>query len=145
MIDRTGTHDIVWCRFPYVEDPGVPDPDPHPGLIRQAFADQDGNPWVEVVYGTSVDPNRTGTQFFTVSKVSEMDACNLRYATRFCFDRCLALPWAEEYFQPLRGALTPIIGHLSAYGVQILQVQMSYHQRALQNADAAKPVGKADV
>lgn len=111
----------------------MPGPGPHPGLVRQAFADNDGNPWVTVVYGTSVDPNRRGNQYFTVSKVSEMGACNLRVATRFCFDRCMELPWAAEYFSPLPSTPTPIIGRLSPYAIQILQVQMSFYQRDRQD------------
>lgn len=119
----------MWCRFPYVENPGLPGPSPHPGLIRNAFADNNGNPWVHVVYGTSVDPNRIGNQYFTVSKVSEMDACNLLRATRFCFDRWMELPWAREYFSPLPNAATPIIGRLTPYSIQLLQIQMAYYQR----------------
>lgn len=117
----------------------MPGPEPHPGLIRQAFADQNGDPWVKVVYGTSVDPNRRGNQYFTVSKVSEMDACNLRYATRFCFDRCMELPWAAEYFISLATTPTPIIGRLTCYSIQLLQVQMSYYQRDRQARDDESP------
>lgn len=101
-------YDIVWSRFPYVEDPGLPGPEEHPALIRQAFADNEGHPWVRAVYGTSVDPNRGGNEFFTVSKISEMDACNLRYATRFCFKRCLEIPWSREFFTPVGGNPTPV-------------------------------------
>jgi len=126
-------YDIVWCRFPFVENPDFPAPESHPGLVRQAFADQEGNPWVEIVYGTSVDPNRSGNQYFTVSKVSEMDACNLKYATRFCFDRSVQLPWSTEYFEPLKGASTPILGHLTDYGIRLLQTQIGYYQQSIQN------------
>lgn len=128
-------YDIVWSRFPYVEDPGLPGPENHPGLIRRALADNDGDPWVQVIYGTSVDPNRRGNQFFTVSKVSEMDACNLKYATRFCFDRCMELPWSAEFFVSLGSRPTPIIGHLTPYAVQLLQAQMAYYQRDQQNRE----------
>ncbi len=121
-------YDIVWCRFPYEEAPDKPGPEPHPGLIRQAFADQNGNPWVEVVFGTSKDPLRSGNEYFTISKVSEMNACNLKYATRFCFRKCMQLPWSEEYFEALRGQPTPIIGRLTDYGIKLLQVQMAYFQ-----------------
>ena len=113
----------------------MPGPVYHPGLIRQAFADQDGNPWVQVVFGTSVDPNRMGNQFFTVSKLSELDQCGLKYATRFCFDRCLELPWNDDYFEPLPGSSTPIIGHLTTYAISLLQVQMSYYQRDQQDRE----------
>lgn len=121
-------YDIVWCRFPYVEDPGVPGPESHPGLVRQAFADQDGNPWVRVVYGTSVDPMRTGRNYFTVAKMSEMDICGLYRATRFCLDRCMELPWGPDYFQPLPRAGTIILGKLSDYAIRLLQIQVSYNQ-----------------
>lgn len=116
----------------------MPGPEPHPGLIRQAFADNNGNPWVQVVYGTSVDPNRLGNQHFTVSKVSELDACGLWRATRFCFDRCMELPWSVEYFAALPGLPTPIIGCLSPYSIQILQIQLAYYQRDLQERDNVK-------
>ena len=124
--------DIVWCRFPYMENPDQPGPEPHPGLIRQAFADQDGKPWVEVVYGTSVDPNRTGNKYFTVSKVSELDAAGLKFATRFCLGRSMQLPWSEEYFECLGRRTTPILGRLSPYAIHILQIQIAYYQRDLQ-------------
>lgn len=111
----------------------MPGPEPHPALVRQAFADQGGQPWARVVYGTSVDPNRRGNQFFTISKVSEMDASGLRYATRFCLDRTMELPWAAEYFRALPNMPTPIIGCLTPYSRHILQIQMSYWQQEQQN------------
>jgi len=46
----------------------------------------------------------------------------------------MQLPWAAEYFEPLPGSRTPIIGHLSNYGIELLQVQMAYYQRDKQNA-----------
>jgi hypothetical protein len=112
-----------------VEDPGIPGPEPHPGLVRQAFADNDGNPWVTVVYGTSQDPFKSGNQYYTVAKVSELIACNLDRATRFDLRRCLELPWAEEYFEPLPGQQAPTLGHLSAYAVRVLQMQIAYYQQ----------------
>ena len=108
----------------------MPGPEPHPGLIRQAFADQDGNPWVAVVYGTSKDPNRTGYENFTVSKIPEMNMCGLKCATRFRLDRTMELPWSVEYFQCLSDRPTPIIGHLSEYGQRLLQMQIGYYQHA---------------
>lgn len=121
-------YEIVWCRFPYVEDPGIPGPVPHPGLVRVAFADNDGNPWVQVVYGTSSSPFKPGLEYFTVSKMSEMDQCGLYRATRFCFDRCMELPWGPDYFTPLPRTGTIVLGRLSDYAIKLLQVQMSYRQ-----------------
>jgi len=127
--------DTVWCRFPYVEAPTKPGPKCHPGMIRQAFADQDGNPWVRVVYGTSVDPNRHGNEFFVVSKMSEMNMCGLKCATRFCLDRDVTIPWSTDFFEILPGRNTPIIGHLSQYGQRLLQMQIAYYQQGCQSSE----------
>lgn len=121
-------YDTVWCRFPFAEEPDLPAPTPHPGLIRQAFADQNGNPWVRVVYGTSVDPNRRGNENFTVAKMGDMDMCGLKCATRFCLTRVAELPYCEEYFIAAPGFKSPILGHLSQYLQRILQIQVSYLQ-----------------
>lgn len=84
---------------------------------------------MEVVYGTSQDPFRAGNQYFTVSKMSEMAQCNLDYATRFNLGRSLRLPWSTEFFEPLPGHQTPIMGHLTDYAIRVLQMQISYYQR----------------
>lgn len=123
-------YDIVWCRFPYVEEPDTPAEVSHPGLIRQAFADNEGNPWVRVVYGTSVDPLRRGVEYFTVAKLSELDACNLKCATRFCLGRTMELPWSREYFTCLPRQTFPVVGRLTDYAIYILQLQISYYQQA---------------
>lgn len=125
--------DTVWCLYPYNEKPNEPGPEGHPGLIRQAFADQDGNPWVRVVYGTSVDPFRDGNQYFAIGKVSEIDICGLKCATRFCLERHAELPWSKEFFVTLQGFQTPIIGRLSDYGQRLLQMQISYFQHENQS------------
>ena len=122
-------YDTVWCRFPYNEAPNQPGPVPHPGLIRQAFADQDGNPWVRVVYGTSVEPFRTGNQYFSVAKLVDMDMCGLKCATRFCLARTSEVPYCVEYFPSAPGKETPILGHMSEHLQRILQIQISYLQR----------------
>jgi len=122
--------DTVWCRFPYVEAPQVPGKG-RPGLIRQAFLDQDGNPWVRVIYGTSVDPYRRGHENFAVVELVEMNMCGLKCATRFCLNREAELPYACEFFEALSGQPTPIIGHLAHYKQKILQIQASYMQAGM--------------
>jgi len=42
----------------------------------------------------------------------------------------MQLPWAEEYFEPLPGRHTPIMGRLTDYGARLLQVQIAYFQHA---------------
>lgn len=123
-------YDLVWCRFPYNEAPDHPAPEHHPGLIRQNFADQDGNPWVRVVYGTSVDPFREGLEYFAVANLPQMDMCGLKCATRFCLARHAELPWGPDFFDAHEGRDTPVIGHLSQHLQRLLQVQVSYWQNA---------------
>lgn len=122
-------YDTVWCRFPYAEEPDKPAPKARPSLVRQAFADQNGNPWVVVVYGTSVDPYRGGDENFCVAKIPDMNMCGIKCATRFCLDRSAELPYSSEFFYPAPGKTTPILGHLSEYGQRLLQVQVSYMTR----------------
>jgi hypothetical protein len=115
-----------------VEEPDIPGPYPRPGLVRQSFIDQDGNPHVDLAFGTSVDPLRAAPADFTVSKVSEMDACGLYYATRFRLDRTLTLPYTDEFFEIRHDCNSPVIGHLTEYGIKLLQMQMSYYQQSRQ-------------
>lgn len=119
----------MWCRFPHVENPALPGPYPRPALVRQAFADDEGRPWVEVVFGTSKGIYRTGLQYFTIAKVSELDACGLFRPTRFCLDRSVGLPYTEEFFEVRPDCHTPVIGRLTEYGIRLLQMQISYLQR----------------
>lgn len=124
-------YDVVWCNFPLVEEPYFPAPKARPALVRQAFQDQDGNPWVHVVYGTSKRPYSSRPQDFAIVTLPEMEVCGLSQATRFELDRQLELPWSEEYFGCLPGQPTPVIGHVPDYEVRKLQMQVAYWQRQI--------------
>lgn len=124
-------YDLVWCRFPDVENPKLPGPKARPALVRRSFIDQDGNPHVEVAFGTSKDPCRTSLSDFTISKMSEMDACGLWYATRFRLDRTMVLPYTDEFFEVRSDCRSPVIGQLTEYAIRLLQVQMAYYQQSL--------------
>ena len=80
-------YDLVWSRFPNVEEPDLPGPKARPALVRQAFQDSDGNAWVKVVYGTSKSPYKADIRDFSVVTLPEMNACGLRCATRFHLNR----------------------------------------------------------
>lgn len=99
-----------------------------PALVRNSFTDQDGNPWAEVVYGTTQDPNASGYQNFTVANAVEMNLSGLHRQTRFRLDRTETLPWATEFFCTRLGFSTPVIGRLSPHMVKLLQIQMAYYQ-----------------
>ena len=122
-------YDVVWSLFPTTEEPKLPGPKPRPALVRQAFQDQDGNAWVKVVYGTSVDPYRATVADFSVVTLPEMNVCGLKCATRFRLDREMTLPWSREFFDCLPGKPSPIMGHMPEYEVRKLQMQISYLQQ----------------
>lgn len=107
----------------------MPAEKPRPGLVRQAFADQDGNAWVRVVFGTSKDPYRATLTDFAIVTIAEMAMCGLKCATRFRLDREMDLPWTKEFFGCLPGKPTPIIGHMPEYEVRKLQTQIAYLQQ----------------
>jgi hypothetical protein len=129
-------YDIVWSNFPLIEEPSLPAPKPRPALVRQAFQDQDGQPWVSVVPGTSKNIYRQDLMNFTVATLPEMQACGLSQATRFKLDQELQLPWSREFFACLPGKQTPIIGHMPEYEVKKLQIQISYLQQAIARLQA---------
>ena len=102
-----------------------------PALVRQSLTDQDGNPWVDVAYGTSREPFARGHENFTVSNAVEMNFAGLHRATRFRLDRTIVLPWSSEYFVPRLPFPTPVIGRLSQHMVKLLQIQSAYYQKSL--------------
>jgi hypothetical protein len=114
---------IVWCRFPYVEDVDKPGPKSRPAIIKRAFADQDGQPWVQLAYGTTKEVFRSSLDDFTVANLAEMDACGLFCATRFRLDRVATVPWADEFFKDAPSRDTPVMGRLSDHGVNLLRYQ----------------------
>lgn len=121
-------YDIVWSRFPNTEDPALPAPKPRPALVRQAFQDDQGRPWVRAVFGTSQDPYRSTFADFTIATLAEMNMCGLKCATRFRLDRELDMPWSREFFDTLPGKGTPIIGHMPDWEIKKLQTQIAFFQ-----------------
>lgn len=131
---------IVWCRFPYVEDADKPGPKSRPAIVKRAYADQDGQPWMRIAYGTTKDVFRTSLSDFTVSNLAEMDACGLYCATRFRLDRVALVPWADEFFRDAPGRDTPVMGRLSDHGINLLRYQAALATKLEQDAQ-----GRLDV
>ena len=120
--------DVVWCHFPYAEAPDEPAPVQHPTIVRQPLFDEDGNPFVRVIYGTSQEPLIRGNEFFTVS--TELRRSGLSRPTRFCIDRQADVPWAEEYFEPSSSG-RPRVARLSSVAIRDFQIQLAYYQAGL--------------
>lgn len=125
-------YDIVWCRFPFLPSvqPGLY---PRPGLVRNVAPFDDGTCDVEVVYGTTKLKFHQRRDDFFITKASEMAACGLDRATRFDLDNILWLPWSSEWFEPLGGANSPVIGTLTDHAVKMLQLTVSMRQHKVEH------------
>lgn len=122
--------DIVWCRFPTHDDLGNPGPKPRPAIVLNVAVDEETRESeVQVIYGTGTLKFDQRPGDFFVTNVAEMDACGLNKATRFDLDTISWIPWAEEWFETLPKYDSPIIGHLSAHGTKLLQIDLSYRKR----------------
>lgn len=118
--------DIVFCRFPYDEAPDEPGPIQHPTIVRQPLVDEDGNPHVRVIYGTSQDLLIRGHQYFILQ--TDWKRCGLSKPTRFCIDREARLPWAQEFFDEGSSG-TPPVARLSPEAIRDFQIQIAYFQQ----------------
>lgn len=91
--------DVMWCRFPYHGEGGRPANDKHPVLCCQTAEDSTGLWWVACYYGTSkmrlADREEVD---LIVMNPDNIAAMALRTATRFQLDRCMWLPFTDEYF-----------------------------------------------
>jgi len=93
--------DIVWCLFPFVEQPGVPGPKSRPGLVKQVLR-KDDRAYVEVAYGTSRF-DRYSQGDLIIANSTDLVEMGLPQATVFLLGRTVTLPWAKEWFGPLDG------------------------------------------
>lgn len=130
----------MWCRFPYLEDDDRPGPKLRPAIVKRAWADQDGSPWIEIAYGTTREVFRKSLDDFTVSNLAEMDACGLYCATRFRLDRVAKVPWADEFFRDAPGRASPVMGRLSEHAVTLLRYQAALMQKRDQDRQGKLPV-----
>lgn len=124
-------YDVVWCRFPEHVSLGDPGPKARPALVKNVATTVDGTGEVHLVYGTTNLKLNSRPFDFHVTNAAEMDACGLFKATRFDLDIVAWIPWALEWFETLPGYTSPIIGHLSAHGIKMLQLTASYKQARL--------------
>lgn len=114
---------------------GDPGPKPRPALVRNTGVVDDEFGEVEVVFGTTNLANFKRIDDFYITKNSAMDACGLYRATRFDLSRCHWLPWASEWFVPLFGSASPVIGTLDLGSVKSLQTTIAYTERRAQTRD----------
>lgn len=112
--------DVVWCRFPFTEIPDQPGPKERPALVRSVKRTKDGFIYVEVCYGTSKLNQSSGCDLY-VGNMREMALAGLPQATAFQLNRCVTLPWAEDFFATRAGHQTPVVGHLGPTSIEYLR------------------------
>lgn len=94
--------DILWCRWPPREKPGVPGQAARPVLVLETSVHQRDDDGVQfgaavVCYGTgNVEDARPGD--FLVPTRAEAASLGLHKPTRFDVGRPKRLIWCEEYF-----------------------------------------------
>jgi hypothetical protein len=114
--------DVVWCHFPFIENPEQPAPKARPAIVvRTAISDPGFCPEVNVIYGTSVLKMDKRPHDFFVTNFQDKDEAGLYQASRFDLDKILWLPWAKEFFvSPGRLYPTPVMGSLPDHLRRIL-------------------------
>lgn len=103
--------DIIWCRFPLVEDPAEPGPKARPALVRLVKV-RNNRAFVEVAYGTSKMTNYSATDLI-IANSSDLTEMGLPQMTVFQLKRIVTIPWAEEWVGVL-GDRGPTISRLNA-------------------------------
>ena len=93
--------DILWCRWPLREVPGVPGPTARPVLVLETSIHEidDGSRFaaVSVCYGTgNIEGVRAGD--FVIATRGEAEALGLHKPTRFDVRHPKRLIWCEDYF-----------------------------------------------
>lgn len=106
---------IVWCAFPDHICPEKPGPKNRPALVLKVrYADDPPADrfLVKVVYGTSKLKSNRRPMDFRIENHGSRLLCRLPQATRFDLDQVAWLPWAQPYFIPRDGEVTPVISVL---------------------------------
>lgn len=121
-------NEIVWCKFPYHDSLGKPGPKPRPALVKNVARLPNNAGEVQLIYGTTNVKSHQRPHDFTITNMSEMNACGLYKATRFDLDTISWIPWSAEWFEILPGYSSPVIGRLTEHGIKMLEICISFKQ-----------------
>ncbi|MEN9874850.1 MAG: hypothetical protein RL186_1747 [Pseudomonadota bacterium] len=123
--------DVVWCRFPFDERPGIPQDPPHPALVFEVREFQPEKLSVLVAFGTSNLKRADHGENLVLQNVTEMNWAGLYMPTLFDLGRTKRLVWTDRWFvsPDSKRFDTPKIGSLS-YAMQdrlkrILRIRQS--------------------
>ncbi len=109
--------DIIWCNFPFQENPESPGPKSRPGLVRQTMA-KDGRPYVEVCYGTSKYKKYPACSLI-IANLTDLVEIGLPQATVFNLEKTAIIPWSKEWVGHLDGR-GPSLGKLNQTNIERL-------------------------
>lgn len=114
--------DVVWSRFPYDEQRGVPASKPHPALVFESREFRPHEYSIKVCYGTSNVTRAERAQHFVVSNESCQIIAGLNKETFFDLGRFKWLPWDSDWFESpdLNKYSTPVIGRIIEPGISAL-------------------------
>lgn len=91
--------DVMWARFPYHGEGGRPANDKHPVLVCQVAEDGEGDCWVGCYYGTSnIKLDERDELDLVIMSFESIQKMALSKHTRFDLDRCMWLPFDDQYF-----------------------------------------------
>ena len=117
--------DVIWCRFPLVEDPKNPGPKDRPALVRRCWRNEDGSTYLQVVFGTSNRQSYSDYDLY-VANISDMADAGLPQATVFQLGKTAVIPWAEEWCIKRHDGSGPVIGQLNARCREWLKLLLSH-------------------
>lgn len=124
--------DVVWSKFPYDENRGVPAIEPHPALVFETNEFRPNEYAVKVCYGTSNVQRSDRAQHFVVSNWNCLRFAGLNKETFFDLGRFKWLPWTSEWFEspdPQKYA-TPVIGRIVDPGIGALRYVLQNRRAA---------------
>lgn len=111
--------DIVLCYYPEREDPSQPGPKARPCIVLAETKDENGEPILHLVAGTSKKLDRLFPHEIIV-KSSDMpfddSTSGLRVDTKFDISRLIQVPYSEKWLMgrvSQNSLLTPVIGKLN--------------------------------
>lgn len=128
-------YDLVWTQFPQPPDLDRPGPKSRPCLVIGVYEYEDDEATLLVAPGTTnLKQDRRPFDFY-VTNWAEMRACGLSRATRFDIDDVIPLPYWREFFTPLNGMTSPVMGRLSSAAVMAFQSHMAWREHELSKLD----------
>ena len=107
IVDMPEPGDLVWCKWPHKEKPGVPGPVARPTLVRETAILEEGKTGIQygaitISYGTGEYGERHIGWDLIIGPHARAKALGLHKTTRIALDSWnrKTLIWCSEFFVP---------------------------------------------